>query len=229
MAAQRGFRLPRNSRGPVVGIRRALGRALPGDHRPLGAVLGAVHSVHRAPRRAPQARVHDEFDRGAEQSVPPSGPSARTLPTRTGRPQGALPVVKRRAKNRSNPTAVCQAGRRSSTRSWSPTASGSRQRSRRSNPGPGTSTKSLTVPRLGGRVVRAMTANRRFRTSRRPQGRRPVRRFGSGSPRSVRVRALFCARHGVLGDRRRRPQCLPRQLPRWRMTAHGGTSQAYRP
>jgi hypothetical protein len=87
----RDYLIVANGPGGGVACLDGLGRAVSGDHPALALQLGAVHSVPGVPTRDPQDHLHHQRHRVVERPVPPGHQTARALPDRPGRIEGALP------------------------------------------------------------------------------------------------------------------------------------------
>ncbi len=73
------------------GVRRDLGRQVPGDHHAVAQRVGGVHPVPRLRRGDPPGDLLDERDREPQRSLPPGGAGARALPDRTSGGEVPLP------------------------------------------------------------------------------------------------------------------------------------------
>ena len=75
----------RGRRSPLRGVRRRLGRHLPGDDPLLAACLGRVRPVPGVPPRAAPSRLHHQRHREPQRQIPQSSAASRAL-TPTNRP-----------------------------------------------------------------------------------------------------------------------------------------------
>ena len=86
-----GLRTRFSARTGARGLRRHLGRALPGHHQAVAGTLGRVHPVPGLPARGQARHLHHEPDRQLERPAAEGHPQPRPVPQRSGRPEGALP------------------------------------------------------------------------------------------------------------------------------------------
>jgi hypothetical protein len=77
--------------GEVRGVRRDLGRPLPGHREAVAVGVGGVRAVPGLRRRDTQDHLHHRRHRVPERPLPPRGPRQRTLPDRAGCTQVPLP------------------------------------------------------------------------------------------------------------------------------------------
>ena len=78
------------------GLRREVGRQVPGDHAGVAERLGACDTVPRVPRRGPARDLHDQRDRGLEPPTAQGDQDQGQLPDRGRRPQARLPRAAKR-------------------------------------------------------------------------------------------------------------------------------------
>ena len=77
--------------GAVRGVRRQVGRAVPGDHQAVGERLERVRPVPGLRRGDPPRHLLHQRDRVAQRPLPAGGQSPRTLPDRASRAEVPVP------------------------------------------------------------------------------------------------------------------------------------------
>ena len=73
--------------GPVRGVQREVGEALPGDHPAVDQRLGRVRALPAVRPGDPHDHLHDQCHREHQRAHPQGGERPRTLPHRAGRAQ----------------------------------------------------------------------------------------------------------------------------------------------
>ncbi len=93
----------RGRRNPIRGVRRRLGRHLPGHDPGLAQQLGRVRALLGVPRRAAPGGLYHQRRREPQRPVPKSRAAPRALPQRAGRDENPLPCRHRQAQRPREP------------------------------------------------------------------------------------------------------------------------------
>ena len=90
--------------GRARGLRREVGRAVPGDHPGVAERVGVRNPVPRVPRRGPPRHLHDKCHRSSQPAAAQGDQDQGQLPQRGRRPQARLPrPAERRSAMDQNP------------------------------------------------------------------------------------------------------------------------------